>query len=34
MVKKIEEAVKRRVAIGVKIPYAKLQQEMLMRFDN
>lgn len=34
MVRKIEEAIKRRVAIGVKIPYVKLQQEMLMRFDN
>jgi len=34
MVMKIEEAVKRRVAIGTKISHIKLQQEMLMRFDN
>ena len=33
-VKKIEEAIKRRVAIGTKISFPKLQQEMLMRFDN
>lgn len=31
---KIEEAIKRRVAIGTKISYSKLQQEMSMRFDN
>ena len=31
---KIEEAIKRRVAIGTKISYAKLQQEMMMRFEN
>ena len=30
----IEEAIKRRVAIGTKISHLKLQQEMLMRFDN
>ena len=34
MVVKIEEAIKRRVAIGTKISHIKLQQEMLMRFDN
>jgi DNA replication licensing factor MCM5 len=34
MVQKIEDAIKRRVAIGTKISYPKLQQEMLMRFDN
>lgn len=31
---KIEDAIKRRVAVGTKISYAKLQQEMGMRFDN
>jgi len=31
---KIEEAIKRRVAIGTKISHLKLQQEMLMRYDN
>jgi hypothetical protein len=31
---KIEEAIKRRVAIGSKISYAKLQQELMMRFEN
>ena len=30
----IEEAIKRRVAIGTKISQMKLQQEMLMRYDN
>ena len=34
MVGKIEEAIKRRVAIGTKISYPKLQQEMQMRFEN
>lgn len=34
MTSKIEEAIKRRVAIGTKISYSKLQQEMGMRFDN
>ena len=34
MVRQIEEAVKRRVAIGTKISYPKLQQEMNLRFDN
>lgn len=34
MAVKIEEAIKRRVAIGTKISYSKLQQEMGMRFDN
>ena len=34
MVVKIEEAIKRRVAINTKISHIKLQQEMLMRFDN
>jgi DNA replication licensing factor MCM5 len=31
---KVEEAIKRRLAIGTKISYAKLQQEMMMRFEN
>ena len=31
---KIEEAIKRRLAIGTKISYPKLQQEMMMRFEN
>lgn len=31
---KIEEAIKRRVAIGTNISHAKLQQEMMMRFEN
>lgn len=31
---RIEEAIKRRVAIDMKISHLKLQQEMLMRFDN
>ena len=34
MVRQIEEAIKRRVAIGTKISYPKLQQEMNLRFDN
>jgi len=34
MVSKIEEAIKRRVAIGTRISYPKLQQEMSGRFDN
>lgn len=34
LVSSIEEAVKRRVAIGTKISYPKLHQEMLQRFDN
>lgn len=29
MVRKIEEAIKRRVAIGTKISYPKLHQEMM-----
>uniref|UniRef100_A0A7S3CJV1 DNA replication licensing factor MCM5 n=1 Tax=Strombidium rassoulzadegani TaxID=1082188 RepID=A0A7S3CJV1_9SPIT len=34
LTKKVEEAVRRRVAIGTKISYPKLQQEMMMRFEN
>ena len=34
MCQRIEEAIRRRVAIGTKISHLKLQQEMLMRFDN
>lgn len=34
MVAKIEDAIKRRLAIGTKISYPKLQQEMMMRFEN
>lgn len=34
LVRKVEEAIKRRVAIGTKISYPKLQQEMLQKFDN
>ena len=34
MVRKIEEAIKRRVAIGTRISYPKLQGELMMRFDN
>lgn len=34
LIRKIEEAIKRRVAIGTKISYSKLQQEMMLRFDN
>lgn len=33
-VKKIEEAIKRRVAIGTKIPYPKLHSELMARFEN
>ena len=31
---KVEDAIKRRVAIGTKISYPKLTQELLNRFDN
>ena len=31
---RIEEAIKRRVAIGTRIAYPKLMQELLGRFDN
>ena len=34
LTKKIEEAMKRRVAIGTKISYPKLQQEMMHRYEN
>ena len=34
IVQKVEEAIKRRVAIGTKISYPKLQQELASRFDN
>ena len=34
LVRKIEEAIKRRVAIGTKISYPKLHQEMMARFEN
>lgn len=34
LVRKIEEAIRRRVAIGTRITYPKLQQEMMNRFDN
>jgi len=34
LIRKIEEAVKRRVAIGTKISYPKLHQEMMQRFEN
>jgi hypothetical protein len=34
MIRKIEEAIKRRVAIGTKISYLKLQSEMMSRFEN
>lgn len=34
IIRKIEEAIKRRVAIGTKISYPKLQQEMMQRFEN
>ena len=34
MIKKVEEAIKRRVAIGTKISYPKLQEDMMQRFDN
>lgn len=29
MIRKVEEAIKRRVAIGTKISYPKLHQEMM-----
>jgi len=31
---RIEDAIRRRVAIGTKIAYPKLLQELLGRFDN
>jgi len=34
LVSKIEDAIKRRVAIGTRISYPKLQSELLSRFDN
>ena len=34
IMRKVEEAIKRRVAIGTKISYQRLQAEMLQRFDN
>ncbi len=34
MVRKVEEAIKRRVAIGTKISYPKLHQEMMQKFEN
>ena len=34
MVMRIEEAIKRRVAIGSRMSYPKLLQEMTCRFDN
>jgi DNA replication licensing factor MCM5 len=34
LIRKVEEAIKRRVAIGTKISYPKLQQEMMQRFEN
>ena len=34
LITKIEESIKRRVAIGVKISYEKLKQEMMQRFEN
>jgi MoxR-like ATPase len=34
LTRKIEEAIKRRVAIGTRIGYPKLQEELLNRFDN
>lgn len=32
--RRIEEAIKRRVAIGTRISYPKLQSELLGRFNN
>lgn len=32
--RKVEEAIKRRVAIGTKISYPKLHQELMQRFEN
>ena len=34
VIRKVEEAIKRRVAIGTKISYPKLQMEMMQRFEN
>ncbi|CDW84794.1 minichromosome maintenance protein 5 [Stylonychia lemnae] len=34
MVRKIEEAIKRRVAIGTKISYPKLHQEIMQKYEN
>ena len=34
LIRKVEEAIKRRVAIGTKIPYPKLHAEMMARFEN
>ena len=34
MVRKVEEAIKRRVAIGTKISYPKLHQEMMQKYEN
>jgi DNA replication licensing factor MCM5 len=34
LIRKVEEAIKRRVAIGTKISYPKLQMEMMQRFEN
>jgi len=34
MIRKIEDAIKRRVAIGTKISYPKLHQEMMSKFEN
>ena len=34
IIKKIEEAIKRRVAIGTKISYPKLHSEMMQRYEN
>lgn len=34
LVHKVEEAIKRRVAIGTRIGYPKLQEELLNRFNN
>jgi hypothetical protein len=34
LIRKVEEAIKRRVAIGTKISYPKLHQEMMHRFEN
>lgn len=34
LIRKIEDAIKRRVAIGTKISYPKLHQEMMQRFEN
>jgi len=34
LVRRVEDAIKRRVAIGTRIGYPKLQEELLNRFDN